>query len=497
MNSRFRKHYFVVPCLAFLWAVGNSIYVYLALGGARTYRVESAAFIFAVVLLPLVFWRPSAPHVSGDAVLTDSASRALMLLALALWLLTVGPLVALPFLGDDYVFLDRYRQLPDALRAGPFFRPLFAVLFFVLARIGDESTVPFHVAGFSLHVASAWFVYVLSHRLFGRTDAAAFSSAIFLLNPLQMEAVVWVSGLQELLWTSFVLAALVVYTGRQELSFWRMMLTLLFMACALLAKETAVASVVLVPAADFALFRMRRGPLRFFAYAAIVLVTLGYLFVRSRATPLEPEYLLTPGRYFVQKFLATPYKFFVQPWNPAVVHVPAIVACGAVVAAFTVVFLAVVRGAGPMTLAGPAVILMSTLPVYSYFFVREDLLSARYIYFAAFGWALLITQLLTTLLVRRRVIAAAFTAWVAVMFVVVQVNIRPWRTVGEIVNEVEANLRQGRSPARSAGEWEAKYGKGFEVENGIPTLYRGVYVFANGYPELRSMLSAPQKPRVP
>lgn len=488
-----RKCYIVAASLAFLWAVGNSVYVYLVLGGARTFRVETAGYILAVLLFPLIFWRPSGAGVRRDAVLTESDSRRLMLLALGLWLLTLAPLVALPFLGDDYVFLDRYRHLQDVLWFAQFFRPMFALVFFALARLGSGSPVPFHLAGFLLHAASAWFVYVLSRRLFGRTDAAAFCSTIFLLNPLQMEAVVWVSGLQELLWTFFVLAALVVYTGRQVLSTWRLMLTLLLIACAVLAKETGVASVLLVPAADWALFRMKRGRLLLVAYPAVVLVIIGYLFVRSRVMSLEAGYFVTPGRYFVQKFIATPYKFFVQPWNPAVLHVPRLVLCCTAVLAFTILFFAVTGGTGPMVLTGPMVIVMSTLPVYSYFFVREDLASARYIYFAAFGWALLVTQLLITLLVHRRIVAGAFAALMVVMFVSLEINIEPWRTAGRIVNDVEMSLRQGRSPERSIDQWQATYGSGFEVKDGIPTAYRGVPVFLNGYLELVTMISASQK----
>ncbi len=492
-----RDYYVVLAWLAFLWAVGNSVYVYLALGGARTFRVESAAYILVIVLVPLVLWRPSGAHVARDPVLTDSDSHWLVAVALGLWLVTAGPFVRLPFLSDDYVFLDRYRHLSDVLSSGQFFRPMFAFVFFVLARSGNASTVPFHLAAFSLHIASAWFVYVLSRRLFGRTDGAALCSAIFLLNPLQMEAVVWVSGLQEVLWTFFVLAALVVYTGAQTLSVWRLIVMLVFIACAVLTKETGVAAGLLVPAADWALFRMKRGPLLLAAYPAVVLVIVGYSFFRSRVVSFEPEYFVMPGRYFVQKFLATPYRFFVQPWNPAAVHVPGIIPCCAAVLAFTVLFVAIVRGAGPLVLAGPAVILMSTLPVYSYFFVREDLSSARYIYFASGGWALLVTQLLSTLLRDRRAYGAAFAALTVVMVVALRLNTEPWRTAGTIVDDVEANLRQGHSPARSVEEWEAKYGTGFEVKNGLPAVYRGVNVFVNGYPELCGMIAGPQKPATP
>src|SRR5438128_1946049 len=119
MTSGVRKGYVVLAWLAFLWAVANAVYVYLIAGGARTYRVESAAYVLAGVLAPLVFRR-----VDGErgVLLADVETRSLLALALGLWLLVLGPFMTLPFLGDDYVFLARYRHLPDVTQFGQFFR---------------------------------------------------------------------------------------------------------------------------------------------------------------------------------------------------------------------------------------------------------------------------------------------------------------------------------------------------------------------------------------
>jgi hypothetical protein len=159
------------------------------------------------------------------------------------------------------------------------------------------------------------------------------------------------------------------------------------------------------------------------------------------------------------------------------------------VTALAVLFWAVVRGTGAMALAGPAVILISTLPVYAYFYVAPDLRATRYLYFAAIGWALLVTQLLTTVLIRRRALALAFVSFILILFASLQVNLKPWRTAGEIVASVAAAIREGKSPDASAADWRARYGDGLELKDGIPTVYKGVYLFVNGYPELRTTLS--------
>jgi hypothetical protein len=483
------RAYRVVVWVAMLWAVGNSLYVYLIVGGTRTFRVESAAFILAGVLLPLILWRP--PPDERPAVLTQAQSHSLMLLAVGLWLLTLTPRLTLPFLSDDYVFLAAYRHWSDILSVATFFRPMFAIVFFLLATIGDGSVLPFHMAALLIHGASAWLVYLLARRLLQRGDAAALCFAVFLLNPLQLEAVLWASGLQELLWTFFVLAGLAVYTGVQLLSPWRLIGTAVLVACALLSKETAVSSVLLIPAADWVYFRMKRGSLLTTAYATFALIVGAYLLTRARVASVEAGFFVTPGRYFAQKFLGTPYKFFVQPWNLTAANVPMVVLFLATVIALAVLSWAVVRGTGPMVLVGPAVILISTLPVYSYFYVAPDLRATRYLYFAAVGWAVLAAQLLTTVFMSRQTFGAVLVSMIVISFASLQVNVRPWRTAGHIVADVGAAIRKRGSAELTPVEWQGRYGQGLEVKDGIPQVYQGVYVFVNGYPELLNLLTNP------
>lgn len=490
MNLPLRSRYVAVAWLAMLWAMGNCLYVYLVLGGTRTFRVESAVFILVGVLLPLIFWRPSQGE--RGTVLTPTHNRLLMLLAVSLWLLTLAPFLTLPFLSDDYVFLASYKHWSDLLSVAHFFRPMFAVVFLLLAKIGNGSVVPFHIVALLIHSTSAWLVYLLARRLFERTDAAVLCFAIFLLNPLQLETVLWASGLQELLWTLFALLGLVVYTGSRLLSPWRLMGTILLIACALLSKETAVSSVLLLPAADWVYFRMKRGSLLPAAYVGFAITAAAYLFARTQVTSTESEFFVTPGKYFAQKFVGTPYKFFVQPWNLTAGNIPAFVLCSATVVSLAVLFWAVIRGAGPLALVGPAVILISTLPVYSYFYVAPDLRATRYLYFAAIGWAVLAAQLLTTVFIRRPTFGAALVGIILISFASLQVNVRPWRTAGEIVGSIATAIRQGRSPEQSSAEWQNRYGDGLEVKDGIPAVYKGVYLFVNGYPELRNMLSKPE-----
>jgi hypothetical protein len=487
MTRGLQKGYVALASIALAWAVGNSLYVYLVLDGARSFRLESAVFLLVALLLPFILLRPASG--SCSSLLTATDARLLVTVTVGLWLAVIIPFLRLPFLSDDYVFLATYRHVSDLLDVRHFLRPVFAIVFLWLARVADGSPVPFHVLSLLIHATSAWFVYVLSRRLFGRTDAAVLCFALFLLNPLQLEAVLWASGLQELLWTVFALAALVVYTGRQLLSLTQLAVTVLLLVFALLSKETAISTIVLLPAADWLFFRAKRGRLLAVAYLGFGVTAAAYLLARTQISPVESDYFVAPGRYFVQKFLATPYKFFAQPWNLVATQIPAIVRCGASVGALAVLFLAAMRGTGRRALAGPTVILVSTLPVYAYFYVASDLQSSRYLYFAAVGWAVLVAQMLTTVLASRHGLLATSVCVVVLSSVSLQLNTRPWRTAADIVGAVATDIKAGRSVESSSAELSRKYGDGLEIRNGIPAVYNGVYLFLNGYRELQLLES--------
>src|SRR5262249_45188516 len=161
----------------------------------------------------------------------------------------------------------------------------FAAVFWMLSRLGHGSPVPFHMASLSLHVSSACLVYSLAGRLFGNTTSATLCFIAVLLNPLQLEASLWSSGLQELLWTFFTLAALRCYTGAQRLSASRLLATTGLLTLALLSKETAVSFVLLVPVSDWMFHRFKRGPLLLVGYATFVPLLVAYLWLRQYVTP--------------------------------------------------------------------------------------------------------------------------------------------------------------------------------------------------------------------
>jgi hypothetical protein len=474
-RSRARVLLSIIATAATTWAVANCFYVYLALHGARSFRVESATILMICLCLPRLFLNPDA---ALDGRMSQTLERLGYLVPLAIWLAIVVPLIGFPFLSDDYVFLDRYRHFADARYPFQFFRPLFAVIFVVLNKLGHGSPVLFHALAFGLHAATAWLASSLTRRVISY-EAAPIVFAVFLTNPLQLEAVLWVSGLQEVLWAFFTFAALRVYIGQHVLSTPRVVATLLLATCALLSKETAVCIVGLIPLMDWSVFRFQRGRQMWPVYAAFCALLTTYLGVRSQVALIDRGLLPQASTYVVKQFLVIPYRFFSQPWNSTAVHVPPVVTCLTAVAILVFLWAALLRGMPRRVLIGPAIVLLATAPLLSYFFVREDLLAARYVYVPMFGWAVVVASVLTALATTPRMIVASSITVACLFGVTLIANLRPWRTAGQLVSMVSADLchldDSRFAKMQSDPHWTFR--------GDVPQEYEGVGVFINGYPE--------------
>lgn len=476
--------------LALLWAIANCLYVYLVLGGRRSYRIESSLWLLIGLLAPLVIVGKHDIDELGVLALPEHQRALLLVLVVGLWLMTFVPHITFPFLSDDFVFLDVYQQPRELLRSAEFFRPLFALVFWSLAQLGQGSPIPFHIVSMLLHLMSACILYAFASRFFGGSTVALICFTVFLLNPLQLEATLWVAGLQEVLWTFFVVSAAWYYVRVQVLSVQTIFVTAVLVAAALLSKETAISFALLLPAADLVLYRLRRGPLLGLAYLAFAVIVAAYLLVRQNFAAVHSSFLTVPSRYFVKQLVAVPYAFFAQPWNATAVHVPGIISCLLSVLLITLLFIRVViRGASRQLLVGPAVVLISTLPVYSFFFVSAELVAARYIYFAAVGWAVLMAQLLGA--IRSRVILALAIGTLAVTsFVWLRFNLRPWNVAEDVVVAMRAGAARDEAPADTIAKWTRERGVAPSLKDGVPYSYQGVGIFINGYPEFRRIVGA-------
>ena len=484
----FRRWYAVLLSIACLWAIFNCAYVYLGLEGARTYRIESSVLIFVALLVPAALSRGTVERS------VESASAPLWALAIAaviMWLAIMVPRLTYPFLSDDYVFLGRYQHWADLWRVQALFRPLFAVIFWIAASLGRGSTVPFHLLALALHFGCAMLVGMLVRRILGNRTAGVLGFAVFLVSPLQLEATLWVSGLQELLCACFALSAAVVYSSGPDATLRRALVSTPFILLALLSKETGVGYLVCLPMLDVTLERIKRPADAVRGYLVFVSLGVVYLIVRSRFTMPDPDFLAQPTRYLLKQFLTMPYKFFVQPWNGEAVAVPFIVSVVLCTAVLLLLLASSLRKRlSRVTLAGPLVVISFSLPLYAYFFVAPDLMAARYLYLPFVGWTLLMIDLLTSTFRRPATTVLIVGAIVTCSAVALQLNLRPWRTTADVIAAMESAVESGRDPLEAARAWERERSIQLTRRGHVPIEYQGVYVLLNGYDEFVRFTSA-------
>lgn len=171
-----------------------------------------------------------------------------------------------------------------------FYRPLQFFLYWLLCHVAGPNPGPFHLLNLFLYVTSAWLVYRLGRELLGRELLAVAGAVLWVVHPLHVEAVAWISALPDLgCGVLYLLAFLLFLQAEKSASFslLRHALAALCFFAALFFKEMAV-SLLLIPLAYWFLY-CARGSWRdriirwlpywtaFGAYAIIRKSVLGFL----------------------------------------------------------------------------------------------------------------------------------------------------------------------------------------------------------------------------
>ena len=173
------------------------------------------------------------------------AAAGAILLALQIY----GPALDGPFVLDDaYLPFGR----PDAeklpLEVWLIGRPLLGLSYYVNFLMSGRHPAPYHITNVLLHLGVTFLVFLILRLALNepsrRTDLiATIGAGIFLLHPLQTEAVAYIAGRSDVLCTLFAYAALAVFLKyrRPAIGFGAVAAVLALSLLALLGKQQAVA----------------------------------------------------------------------------------------------------------------------------------------------------------------------------------------------------------------------------------------------------------------
>jgi tetratricopeptide (TPR) repeat protein len=185
---------------------------------------------------------------------------ALVAVALTFW--AYEPSMYGPFLFDDtymkFALPGADTPLSQWIQG---VRPLLMASYWLSSRMAGDNTYAFHFGNVLIHLAAGGLMGLILRRLLEwagvadpkRSWMAAFGAALYLLHPLNSEAVAYLAGRSEALSTAFTLAAYAVFLYRPKpaVSWPVAAAVFLLFGAALLSKEQTMALPALLLVTDF------------------------------------------------------------------------------------------------------------------------------------------------------------------------------------------------------------------------------------------------------
>lgn len=189
------------------------------------------------------------------------------------------------FSQDDFTFLARAKGIqPYPGLFDPFGTRVISARLFFLSMHGlfGLEAGPYHWASLLLHALNAALVYAVARCWTGSKLVALVSGLLFAASDIAFTAVFWISGVQDLLATTFLLLAALIWSARPSRGWMVAALSAVAMALSLLSKSVGV----LFPAVLFLMARARPGRGRrtivlLAPHAAISLGALALLLAQS------------------------------------------------------------------------------------------------------------------------------------------------------------------------------------------------------------------------
>jgi protein O-mannosyl-transferase len=147
---------------------------------------------------------------------------------------------------------------PESGLAGDVYRPVTTLSFALSFHLWKLNPVPYHVLNILLHALNTWLVWMLLRLLLANNAAALLGALVFLMHPVQVETVAWVSQRSNLLSTTFLLSGMLFWMIKSRRIGVSRLVGAGFLFLAMLCRESAIVAVALVPLSEW----VHRGPAR-------------------------------------------------------------------------------------------------------------------------------------------------------------------------------------------------------------------------------------------
>lgn len=290
-----------------------------------------------------------------------------------------------------------------------FYRPLFSVWMLSVHTLGGLEMWFWHLSSILLHVAATYLVFRLCRRLTANDLAAAAAAAIFAVHPIHVDGVTWVSASCELLYTICALLAVLALFRSDEDAEPRVWLSALLFGAGILAKETGMVMLTILPAIAWIQLKGRaEGRKRFwkagYPYGIVAAI---YLLIRlsvlHRVGTEAGEHSWAQVIFTAPSLLLFYMKKLFLPWNLAGCYVNPITASptaafwlqlSAIAISLAAIAWSAVRYRSLFSLAA-ALIVIPVLPTLGVvrIYQQGDMSHDRYLYLPSIGLSLLVAML--------------------------------------------------------------------------------------------------------
>jgi hypothetical protein len=449
--------------------------------GAQRFKIETWALILIAVGLGRRLTVGNRPA-TAEAVVSRPWPAWAWPLFCAGAIILYWPALSVGLLSDDYVLLPHAADWNIGPVTPSLFRPLPLLVWAVVLH-GGGGAATLHLLNVLLHGTNAYLTTRVVFGWFGDRRWSVLAGLLMLTAPLAPEAVVWLSGVFDLMATALVLACILVarrYSDHPVLA-----TRVLFVATGLAAvasKETAAVAGGLVLLDAWA--RNERSRQLLMDTGVLLAIVAAFAITRLNAAfglarPPLTQYVVQRAIFGTFGGLAVPWHIDVSrqlPWLP-------VIAVATILCLLVAFFLERTGSTNGTRIAVSAAlwVLLPVVPVFPILFVAPDLQQSRYLYQSGVGWAALIVVIASG---RERrdpshgaglagMASLAGTLGVIVMLVLdsygTVAHLQPWREAARRRDQVETSARASMMETCSPA-----------LLFNLPDSVRGAYLFRNG-----------------
>jgi len=167
------------------------------------------------------------------------------------------------------------------------YRPFVRIAFFMDFSLYHLNPAGYHVTNLLFHIVCSILVFYFAEMLTGSEMTGSFAAFIFAVQPLHTEAVSWISGRGDIIFTFFYLLACVSflkYLSAKDRKRKYLLLSGFFFFLSLLSKESAITLPAIIFLTEYYYFKRESGNrphrLNIMNYVPFVLVLILYTFIK-------------------------------------------------------------------------------------------------------------------------------------------------------------------------------------------------------------------------